>query len=729
MRANAYNCRRLRAALAVVVLFSAVIASPVGALAKGTASHEPAMHLPQRTPEIANVVDAVCNEILKGNLETARELILRSKPAGNAAIEQLNTLVDEYAAIKARRQTHQDDAYRTNVEALEKLDIEGLPDGADNIAKVFSILAEALEGIDGERRQALLEHRIVKQAVDSARTMAAQLESEGKWLKAYRVCYRTLADIYQDDEAYSNHAELLLKKAEIMVSLEDSSCETCQERYEGVEKQSLVDAVNILDSHYVSLVNYRRMATKGLARCILLGELTANSNFSKRHGLTDSHLTAWSNELRTIAGETDRSPGNIDKDAFIAVFEEVLATSKNSNGRTGFPQELLIAHFAEAALTALDPHTDIYWPSRVKDLQKAIKKQFSGIGITFLHEAGQTKVKSVLPGTPAHQSGLEAGDIIREVDGVQTQDASSDCVVAGITGPEGTRVTLTLRRPGDNDVHEITIKRARIVVPTIHGWQRNGPDRWSYMIDERNKIGYVRISSFASNTAEDFENAIDQLNKNDAKGMVLDLRSNGGGLLNSAVEIADRLIKKGLIVRIQPRFSAATYMAAHKDETDSQLKVAVLINDYTASASEIMAGALQDPKHDRATLVGQRSYGKGSVQSITNLPGNQAQLKYTMAYYHLPSGQRVGGKNAEGGKTPSGIRPDVSVRLRQDERRRISEIQTANESFVKTDPSGSSTGTTHYSSQQTIDADPQLAVALLVLKSQMIQSGPMPSLD
>jgi carboxyl-terminal processing protease len=219
-------------------------------------------------------------------------------------------------------------------------------------------------------------------------------------------------------------------------------------------------------------------------------------------------------------------------------------------------------------------------------------------------------------------------------------------------------------------------------------------------------------------------------------GLILDLRSNPGGLLNSALEIADGFIKKGLIARIQPRFGMPTYISAHKEKTHPDYPMVLLIDRSSASASEILAGVLQEPRHNRATVVGERSYGKGSVQSIVSHLGGGAILKYTTAHFYLPSGQRI--KSQEADRKPGnenwGVLPDVNVKLRSDELQKMASVQKANESILKGHLSNALKA--HPApirrepklnwcptSQETIDADPQLAIGLLVLKSKMIESG------
>lgn len=527
----------------------------------------------------------------------------------------------------------------------------------------------------------------------------------------------------------SNDANGLPDKADIRTSLQDSLREPYEERYAGITKQMFINAVDVLDSRYVNIIDYRRMAFKGIDRCKLLAEVMSRLDADNEFKMTNAEQAIWLEALGKIANEISQSQTETGKDKFVDVFNKVLAINESSRAGKAIPTALLIAQFAKGSLSALDPYTAIYWPSQAQAFKKAMTRQFSGIGIKFSKQEGLAKVVTVFLDTPAYKSGIQAGDIIMAVDGIETKDIAFDCLAKRITGPENTKVTLKIKRFNEDTVCDISLSRAKIVVPSVHGWQRTDTGEWLYMIDDSRKIGYIRISSFCAGTSEDFESALCRLEGDGLKGLVLDLRSNPGGLLSAAVEIADKFIAEGLILRTQPRFGISTYMAAHKEGTRTVCPVVVLINPLTASASEILAGVLQDPKYKRAVVVGQRSYGKGSVQSMSTDCGEGSQLKYTVAYYHLPSGRRVESRDLMEtlGRTDWGIMPDVNVELRSAELQEIARVQKINGFLVTNGNEDPFKGVSRYSSQETIEADPQLAVGLLVLKSKMIQSGAQPT--
>jgi len=728
------------------VLF-AVLCEYTNVVAGSAPPQQSVARVTSEMPTAALAIDSVCEEILRGDFVSAREIVRKSAAVNSMSLRQLETIIDEYMAIKTRRKASQNDAYREQKGELEKLRQKGFPKDSNNVSKVLELASKALEYSNKEQEQVLLDDLFVRQTVQQAKLIAAELESKGKWLDAYKICYGKLEQIYKDDKKYSDYAKQLLAKADVVAFLQDSQSESCQERYAGIEKQMFIKAVDFLDAGYVNIVDYRRMTIKAINRCKLLAEVLSNPYLETRYKIRNTRCEIFSTALATMLDEVNKSPVSIRKDKFIDVFERVLALNESPIKGMRLPPALLITQFAKGALSALDPYTVIRWPSQAQNFRKEITNQFTGIGIRLSKKHDSPKVLSVLPDTPAYHSGLEAGDAIKAVDGVQTNEMPHNCVAKSIAGPEGTKVTLTIRREGEDKTWDITLNRTNIIIPSIRGWQRSETGKWRYMIDVRNKIGYIRIICFNSRTVGDFEKTLVQLETQGLEGLILDLRSNPVGLLNSALEIADGFIEEGLIARIQPRCGMPTYISAHKEKTHPDYPMVVLINRFTASSSEILAGVLQEPKHNRVTVVGERSYGKGSVQSIVSLLGGRAKLKYTTAYFYLPSGKKIKSRDAD--RKPDsenwGVLPDVNEKLRSDELRKIANAQKANESVVK-DYLNSTLKVhsapirqepTHLGevlhrsrklnwcgkSQETIDADPQLATGLLVLKSKMIKSG------
>ena len=685
---------------------------------------------------LSDVAQQIRSQVEKGNFAAARKLIETNNINENSDLGYLKNIVSEYEALEKRRQTARQEAFRRQSDKLDALRSKHLPHQIDDIGQVLEILVEAAEYADQKQKQALLQDPFVEEIILKAVDQASLLEAEGKWLDAYTKYYQLLCEICPDNQAYADHAQQLLDMADIAVSLRDSPCNTTDRRYFGVDYQIFIGAIQNLNANYVRrIVDYRQMTKNALKRCRSLVavadlELARNPNgpntisiFANSHGSSQPNLgelQTLSAILATILDELDRSSEPLAMEQFIEIYDSILKLNKTT---AALPKQILTYHFAAGALSAFDPYTNIIWPSQVAEFEKNLNGEFTGIGITFLKEKGLWTISSLLSDTPAHHSGLDVGDVIAAVDRREAKDMNADCIIESITGIVGSDVTLTVHRPATDKTIDITVTRAAITVPSVSGWQRTERGKWQYMIDPRQKIGLVRLTSFCERTVPDFEEALDRLEDQGLKGLILDLRSNPGGTVDAAATIVDKFVEKGMIVSTRPRYGMATYLSAKKEDTHPDYPIVVLVNRNSASAAEIVAGALQDPKHKRAVLIGERTLGKGSVQIVTPLQGG-AMLKYTMAYYHLPSGQKV--QSPPSHKTENertwGVKPDVRVELTSDEFKQAMDIQRANTTLASTERADDQAPVKRYSNQQTIDADPQLAVGLLVLKSKMLET-------
>jgi carboxyl-terminal processing protease len=227
-----------------------------------------------------------------------------------------------------------------------------------------------------------------------------------------------------------------------------------------------------------------------------------------------------------------------------------------------------------------------------------------------------------------------------------------------ISGKPGTQVTLTLLRSGVERPFDQTITRSLVSVPTIRGWARTGNWNWDYVIDQERWIGYVRILSFEGKTAEQFHAIVkDLLVRHRIRGLILDVRDNPGGMLEVVVTITNRFLTEGKIVSTKGRQTTEVPYLATREDTYPEIPMAILVNGGSASASEILAGALAD--HDRAVVIGEKTFGKGSVQEILQVENHNGKIKLTTAYYYLPKGGRIHGK---------GVVPDRIIDLTPEER-------------------------------------------------------------
>jgi len=688
-----------------------------------------------------SAVKTACELIYQGKFDAAAELIEQSDKTIYPQLGQLPQIVQQYKDISKQRQSARETAYQEQLAELQKLQTRSKPSDANDltdtndvndIVNVLSVIAKASEFANQQQKDRLLADAFVKETIQKAIDKAADFELKGKWLDSYISCYSWLKAIDPNNKAYSDYGEQLLDKAAIVASLQDSPCETREERYKGVEKNMFVWAIEVLSGHYVRrTIDYSQMAKKAIKQCQLLAEVMPTvftrkpQNLSSKGSLSPpdaNQLTAWSAGLAAISDQVEQSPTGLKKDEFIDVFEKTLALNKAT---LELPEPALVAQFTEAALSALDPYTVMVWPRQVQEFEKSMTNEFTGIGIEISKVKGLLTVSSLLPDTPAYKAGLDAGDVIAAVDGVETKDMTLLCAVRKITGPADTKVTLTIKRPGEEKTREIVITRAKITVPTLRGWTRTETGKWLYMIDEPNKIGYVRVTGFSSETASELEAVLSELEGQGLKGLILDLRFNSGGLLNSAIDVSDKFLKDGTIVTTRsPYAGVLTYQRAQEKDTHPNYPLVILINYSSASASEIVAGALADQMHKRAVLVGDRTHGKGSVQGITPYPRGGAQLKYTMAHYHLPSDQRVKSREEteKQGKKDWGIGPDIEIELTSDEIRKMLTVQRENDVLVQAGRDPNSASLNRHSAQETVAADPQLAVAMLIVKTKLVEA-------
>ncbi len=343
----------------------------------------------------------------------------------------------------------------------------------------------------------------------------------------------------------------------------------------------------------------------------------------------------------TLGNSEQKKEENVIPLDEIRVFTEIFSKIK-SDYVENISDEVLLENAIHGMLQGLDPHSTYLDKEAYKELQEGTSGEFGGLGIEVGYEDGFVKVISPIDDTPAQRAGIKAGDLIIRLDGKSAKGISLMEAVKIMRGKPGSEIELTILREGKEKPFDIKIVRDVITIVNVK----------AKLIDS--DFGYVRISSFQVQTADDLRKSLKDLetgNNKKLKGLVLDLRNNPGGLLNAAVDVSDLFINSGLIVYTEGRVKDSKLkFNAKPNELFENTPIVVLVNGGSASASEIVAGALQD--HKRAIIMGERTFGKGSVQTI--LPMNdETALKLTTARYFTPSGRSI---------QALGIEPDMIVR-------------------------------------------------------------------
>lgn len=316
----------------------------------------------------------------------------------------------------------------------------------------------------------------------------------------------------------------------------------------------------------------------------------------------------------------------------------------------------------QGMLHGLDPFSAFISAERLGEFQKRVKGSFGGIGIVIGLEGGWLSVISPIEDGPAFRQGVMAGDKIIEIEGKSTDGMSLDDAVKQLTGKPGTKVTFTVVHEIDLRREEFTVTREIIHIKTIKGIARDDEGRWQYIVDEASGVAYIRLTSFTEDTVGDLHAALKNAKTQGMKSLVLDLRWNGGGMLDSAIRVVDTFLNEGVIVATRGRNDPEEVKSATRSGTVTDVPMVILVNGRSASASEIVAGALQD--QNRAIVLGERTFGKGSVQRIFRLDNGRCAIKLTVAKYYLPSGRCI---HRDEGDEVWGVDPLIEVPMTLEE--------------------------------------------------------------
>ena len=609
----------------------------------------------------------------------------------------------------------------------------------------------------------------------NAKKLAGEFERTEQWLKSLRL-YSQLSSIEEDVPDWKEHLKTSTRRIRLLALYTPENLKKIQEADvkereevdailkpdakpttkpamdEEAEQQSRIDwretlrdvrmdmlahALVNARANYFKDVPYTKMMEGGLTGLRVV--LTTPALESAFEGLADR------NKRSSLLGTIDALLGqvqNVKPDEEAEKVQLVLTRLKGENDRTvRLPDEVLVSEFADGAFAALDPFSNVIWPSDWEEFQKTTKGEFSGVGIQISNDdAGYLKVVSPLEDSPAYRAGIKPDYLITHIDGKAARWISLNQAVKRITGPPGTPIQLTVKHT-DGQTKEYRLVRETIKVASVKGWIHRPGGGWDYFIDHDQKIGYVRMTNFSKTTVEDLDGALDEMKKQGARGMILDLRYNPGGLLNAATGVVDRFLDRGMIVSTRAEREDSpnppSSMSAGRRYQDSGIPLIVLVNQYSASASEIVSGALKD--HKRALIVGERTFGKGSVQMLYPLGSGQAQavLKLTTSHYYLPNGKCI---HREENSKEWGVDPDVTVEMTPDQMRSAIDARQQFDILRDADPAPAQGAQIEQrvgaveaavekdktvKKKDPLSSDAQLAAALLLMRLQIANGAPL----
>ncbi len=701
-------------------------------------------------------VDQLKNEAFRalrgGNFDRSDELLKTAATmSGDQTLARMSDWLAQYQAQRAVIVTERHTQYGKAV-----ADVHKLIDGGKNS---FAIDRARDAYVLSDDKTKFAAEPWVKTLVDQTIAMGTQYEKDGQWLKVLRVysdlnsvdpnnaAYKTelkdatrhvrlLAMYTPDDfkatsEAESKErdaADAILKAGDPpttapttrpMFSDNDNFKIDWHDTLKGVRIDMLYDALEDAKTNYWKDLSYRTLligGLKGLETVATTGGLEKAFPKLGDAAVRDKFLEVVHQSMDTV--NNLKTP----EDEQFAL-KRTIANLRLANRQTiDLPEEVFVNEFTDGAFAELDPFSNLIWPSELAEFNKSTQGEFAGVGIQIQLDSDlNLKVVSPLEDSPAFKLGIKAGDLITGINGKSAKGITTTMAVKYITGPAGSDVTLTIRSAADNAEKDYTIKREVIKVASVKGWKREPGGTWDYFIDPDQKIGYVRLTNFTKMSSDEVKSAVDTMKQQGARGMIFDLRYNPGGLLSAATEICDKFMSDGTIVSTRAdRENAAqppSSIEAKPSNSDIDMPIVVLVNQFSASASEIVSGALKD--QHRAIIVGERTFGKGSVQMLFSLAGRTSYLKLTTSHYYLPSGKCI---HREDNSTVWGVDPDVAVEMTPKQMTDAQEARTEQEAIrdsqVATAPP-STEPTTMSAKKDLLAADPQLSAALLVMRLKL----------
>jgi len=627
---------------------------------------------------------------------------IRDAAAQSRATEQVDRVVTLYREgleqREEKRSTGIEEAWAEldeHIAAADEAQAAGETQKRDvELSESLRVLND-LDVLKGEAGRPALEADPRFDAVVSRAEQAArEAEARGDWILANEL-YVRLDALFEDEGPYEAETDRLLRRLSMIrlyaperlwelrnerrvlggddeLPPHNPFGDSFEEKLQPIRSSMIVRALQNAAYRHIEGADMGAMVADGLSAVELFAETSDLREVFP--GLADGgDRRAFLSELRALRREIEDKRSVTSADLASTV-DRMLRLNRRTIDV--MPQALL-HEFGNGSMDDLDRYTAMIWPDEVKRFERSTQGRFTGVGIQIeMDDLFNVKVVTPLPGSPAQRAGIGAGDIITKVNGRSIVGFTLDQAVEVITGPEGTTVDLTVERGEGDEKRELSfeLERRPIDLPTVKGWRKTGPGdgEWDWFIDRNAGIGYIRITNFAENTTSHFDAAVREMRDAGLNGLVLDLRFNPGGLLDQAVNIANRWVGSGLIVKTEGSGGVVTQREFAGRVPDARsledVPTAVLINEGSASASEIVSGSIQAYAREGridAWVIGENTFGKGSVQNVFPLDARgRAMMKLTTNYYKLRDDKLIHRReDAENW----GIQPDLEVEMLPDQ--------------------------------------------------------------
>ncbi len=471
----------------------------------------------------------------------------------------------------------------------------------------------------------------IKSEVEQLIFKATQFESKGEWGEALSIYEKAKKQFPNDNSIQQRSKNARIHFTVIRRYKDPSYIKSVRNSTEQATLETLTEVLAKIQSHFVHTPNWKSMIQHGVANMDVALFHPEFQNVCIRNATPQ----ALQNAQRELHQKINSMQLNSRQQAYAAIVESTRVLSRHlSISNPG-----IIFEFVNGAVNSLDPYSSFLTADQYGEVMSHIEGNFVGLGVEIRPTEEALEIVDVIKGGPASQAGIGSGDKITRIDGKFVTDVGGNAAADMLRGPEGSYVVVSVLKPNNKTLHW-KIRRQRVDIPSVE----------EVRIIEGTDVGYIKLVNFQKTTTRDFDAALWKLHRAGMRSLIVDLRGNPGGLLNASVDLADRFISNGVIVSTKGRNPGEDFIHRARSENTWRVPLVCMIDENSASASEILAGAIKD--HRMGTIVGTRSYGKGSVQGIFPLNHSRGGVRLTTAKFYSPLGTAISNR---------GVSPEVTI--------------------------------------------------------------------